>query len=197
VSRQLPPRPNPEYLRKQAKALLEELRQQNPAAQLSDAQHALAHQYGFANWPLLMEQVTASATVSPEVRRAFAGRWIPDLPHSQLNPASPIVAAKIDIAIEGDSVRIAHLSVDGGGRQEHGVYLLLPDGEERDQGNGYRLSARWLAPRTLEFAARRNGEVVGRGSYEVSADGTRLTISGEGQRIVCLREGPLPSLRSG
>ena len=40
-------------LRKQAKALLQTLRQQNPDASLSAAQHALAGEYGFASWPKL------------------------------------------------------------------------------------------------------------------------------------------------
>jgi hypothetical protein len=46
MSRQLPPRPNLEYLRKEAKDLLEVLQRQDPSAQLADAQHALAREYG-------------------------------------------------------------------------------------------------------------------------------------------------------
>jgi len=42
MSRDLPPQPSLEYLRKRAKALLSEMQQHNPALQLADAQHALA-----------------------------------------------------------------------------------------------------------------------------------------------------------
>lgn len=42
MSRNLPVRPNLEYLKKEAKALLEVLQQQNAAAKLADAQHALS-----------------------------------------------------------------------------------------------------------------------------------------------------------
>ena len=42
MSRDLPARPNLEFLKKQAKKLLQTLERQNPHAQLSDAQHALA-----------------------------------------------------------------------------------------------------------------------------------------------------------
>ena len=42
MSRQLPPRPNLEYLRKEAKDLLETLQRQDSSAHLADAQHALA-----------------------------------------------------------------------------------------------------------------------------------------------------------
>jgi hypothetical protein len=42
MSRHLPARPNLEFLRKEAKSLLEVLLQRDAAAQLADAQHALA-----------------------------------------------------------------------------------------------------------------------------------------------------------
>jgi ClpA/ClpB-like protein len=54
---QLPPRPSLGHLRKQAKDLLRELRQQRPAATLVEAQHALARRYGFASWPKLKAHV--------------------------------------------------------------------------------------------------------------------------------------------
>ena len=60
MSRDLPPNPNLEHLKKQAKALLENLRQQNPNATLVDAQHALAREYGFPSWPKLKTHVEAS-----------------------------------------------------------------------------------------------------------------------------------------
>ena len=44
MSRQLPLRPNLEHLRKQTKERLDQLQQQDPSAQLADAQHALARE---------------------------------------------------------------------------------------------------------------------------------------------------------
>ncbi len=44
---------NLEWLRKQAKRLLVEIRKTNPAAQLADAQFALAKQHGFSSWRAL------------------------------------------------------------------------------------------------------------------------------------------------
>lgn len=44
---------NLEWLRKQAKRLLDEMRKTNPAAKLADAQFALAKQQGFASWRAL------------------------------------------------------------------------------------------------------------------------------------------------
>jgi hypothetical protein len=57
MSRDLPPNPNLEHLKKQAKALLEKLRQRNTDVTLVDAQHALAREYGFPSWPKLKAHV--------------------------------------------------------------------------------------------------------------------------------------------
>ena len=62
---ELPPRPSLAYLRKQAKELLSRLRAQNPNATLSDAQHVLAGDYGFASWPKLKAHVEAAAASAP------------------------------------------------------------------------------------------------------------------------------------
>jgi len=70
--RYLPPKPNLEYLKKEAKELLDDFARHDPAAvarfralksqtsdpaKLADAQHVLAREYGFANWARLKEHV--------------------------------------------------------------------------------------------------------------------------------------------
>src|SRR3977135_1322073 len=73
MSRQLPARPNLEHLKRQAKELLHDFQQGEPAAidrlrslasasaapKLADAQHVIARDYGFATWPKLKEHVEA------------------------------------------------------------------------------------------------------------------------------------------
>jgi ATP-dependent Clp protease ATP-binding subunit ClpC len=59
MSRDLPANPNLEHLKKQAKALLDKLRQANPDATLVDAQHTLAREYAFPSWPKLKAHVEA------------------------------------------------------------------------------------------------------------------------------------------
>src|SRR5689334_19954444 len=97
MSKSLPPRPNLEQLRKQAKELLKALRTGDPEARdlfqqlhseasrhsasqfsevtLSEAQHVLARDYGFATWAELKEQVEslANAAANPvdQLRIAF------------------------------------------------------------------------------------------------------------------------------
>ena len=76
MSRNLPDRPNLEYLKKEAKALLDTMQQTDAAAQLADAQHALAREYGFASWPKLKAHVAAIAGTAPH---PLIGRWIADV----------------------------------------------------------------------------------------------------------------------
>jgi ankyrin repeat protein len=57
--RQLPDRPNLEHLRNEAKQRLKELRGEQPAARLSDAQLLVAREYGFASWRQLKAAVDA------------------------------------------------------------------------------------------------------------------------------------------
>jgi hypothetical protein len=88
MSTELPQNPNLEHLKKQAKALLNDFRENEPQAierfnslrlkdapQLSDAQYLIARQYGFNNWSKLKEHVEAlaapTAEVLQEARKAF------------------------------------------------------------------------------------------------------------------------------
>jgi ankyrin repeat protein len=80
MSRELPAKPNLEYLKKQAKELLHDFQRSKPHAadrfrafassctpanaKLADAQHVVARDYGFANWPKLKEHVD-SFTLTP------------------------------------------------------------------------------------------------------------------------------------
>ncbi|HEX8694958.1 MAG TPA: ankyrin repeat domain-containing protein [Longimicrobium sp.] len=56
----LPDAPNLDWLRKQAKRHLQELRRTNPDARLADAQFGLARRYGFSSWRALKAHVDAS-----------------------------------------------------------------------------------------------------------------------------------------
>jgi hypothetical protein len=55
--RELTLRPSLAHLKKQSKALLDAMRQHRPDVTLTDAQHALAQEYGFPSWPQLKRHV--------------------------------------------------------------------------------------------------------------------------------------------
>jgi ATP-dependent Clp protease ATP-binding subunit ClpC len=70
MSRKLPLHANIEHLRKQAKERLRELQKTDPQAKLTDAQHAIALEYGFASWPTLrahVESLGAQLVTAPGV----------------------------------------------------------------------------------------------------------------------------------
>lgn len=66
MSLTLPPRPSLDHLKKQAKDRLVALQAASPGAQLADAQHVLARDYGFASWPKLKAHVGALAASALE-----------------------------------------------------------------------------------------------------------------------------------
>jgi hypothetical protein len=74
---QLPAFPNPDNLRKQAKARLAKMRAHAPGARLTEAQLVLAREYGFPTWAALQGEASRRAN-SPagawgRIRRAPSG----------------------------------------------------------------------------------------------------------------------------
>src|SRR5439155_3010696 len=69
ASASLPDAPNLDWLRKQAKRRLDELRQAKPGAKLADAQFELAQHYGFSSWRALKTHVD-SLTVDGQLFEA-------------------------------------------------------------------------------------------------------------------------------
>ncbi|MEQ4209317.1 hypothetical protein ABN028_30910 [Actinopolymorpha sp. B17G11] len=63
--RVLPDTPNLDFLRQEAKDLLVALRETDPTAALSDAQRAVADQYGFRTWPDLKAEVERRRSMPP------------------------------------------------------------------------------------------------------------------------------------
>ena len=77
MSLNLPEFPNLDHLKKQAKSLLRELQQRNPGATLTQTQHAIAREYGFASWPKLkahVESLPRPANPSPAAQPAARDR---------------------------------------------------------------------------------------------------------------------------
>lgn len=172
MSRQLPAHPNLEHLKNQAKDRLDDLRGRNPSAKLADAQHAIAREYGFVNWAALKAHVEAAPARSP-----FEGSWNVDLERSSRHPHNAVQSATLRFTVNGDTVELGHDGVDPSGRQERSHNTLRVDGVEREAAPGLMMTTRWLGPRAFETIAKREGRVIGHGTYEVSSDGKTLTVS--------------------
>ena len=187
MSRNLPPHPNLEHLKKQAKDLLHDLQQQNPNAKLADAQFALAREYGFASWPKLKSYVESLLIrVEPENANPFVGKWRANLSKSKRHPANQFQSAMIEFKVDGNTLTIIDAVIDESGHEVTANNTILVDGNEHpsENGNGYVLVAKWNGPRVIETSATKDGLDVGWGKYEVSKDGNTLTISGDEQVIV-------------
>ena len=162
MSRPLPPNPNLEFLRKQAKDLLREMLQQDPASKLTDAQHVLAREYGFASWPKLKAYLESSAKPA----NPLVGTWIADVSKSRQHPLNPFQSATLTFDVVGDIVTIADVVVDASGHEERSTNTIRADGEERSEiRTDYAVLTRWLSSHVLETVvkkerrSRRKGEI--------------------------------------
>jgi hypothetical protein len=180
MSRNLPDRPNLEFLKKEAKTLLESMQRAATGAQLADAQYALARDYGFDSWPKLKAHVEAVAM------HPLTGRWVADVARSTRHPANQFRSATIVFAVDGNTVNVADEFVDEAGKTVRARNTIEADGVARSMDGGFLVTATWLAPNDLETMATRNGEEVGRGRYTVSADGRHLTIVSNGDQVIVL-----------
>ena len=153
MSRHLPPHPSLEYLKKQAKESLRDMRQRDPASKLAGAQHAIAREYGFSSWTKLKAHVESLQT------NPFVGGWTANLSKSKRRPGSPFNSATLHVDVVGDTVTITDVVVDTSGREERRKNTLQADGKEHpSEYGGYLLVARWLSSHALEAVVKKNGE---------------------------------------
>ncbi len=157
----LPDAPNLDWLRKQAKRRLDDLRTANPAARLSDAQFDLAKELGFPSWRALKKHVdslTLDGQLFDAAKTGDVSRLIALLGR---NPE------KLQLRTKPHEQTLLHLAAFGG--HLAAVNLLLARGLDvnlRDKGdNTYAMH--WAAAAGHLDVVRRladaGGEVVGHG----------------------------------
>ena len=80
---------------------------------------------------------------------------------------------------------LVYSGINASGEEESATTTLHADGKERPASElapGVMLVTRWVSPHKLETATTKDGEAVGLGTYEVSADGMTLTATVSGTR---------------
>lgn len=187
MSRNLPARPNLEYLKKEAKDRLDALRQSDSSAQLADAQFALAREYGFDSWPKMKAHVES---IAPPAANPLAGGWIANLAKSKRHPANLFRTARVHFTIDGNGVDIVDEFVDESGKAVRGRNHVDADGVERQGRNGYSLTARWLT-NGLEVITQKDGVMIGTATYALSPDARQLTVFDDrGESIIVFDRSP-------
>jgi ankyrin repeat protein len=149
MSRTLPERASLEFLTKQAKEFLrdvkagdaiarERLRAWGPAGtsaapKLGDCQHALAREYGFASWPRLRAHVEALGATDPMEALAAALKSRQAAPVADVLNRFPSVKARLNEAVLGGAFGATPLivAVQQGNREL--VDLLLQSGADINQ----------------------------------------------------------------
>jgi len=142
----LPARPNLDWLRKTAKDLLRELRTQNPARKLADAQFALARQYGFSSWRALKAHVDQLHDTSPTLSDEEVAAFLRHIGAGHIEAIEAAIAASPAIVNAvgphpywGGRPQALHVSIETGRRDVFD--LLLAAGADINGNN--RLYDQW------------------------------------------------------
>jgi ankyrin repeat protein len=158
---QLPESPSLEWLRKQAKRRLEELRRSDPAAKLADAQFELAKEHGFTSWRALKAHVDS---LTDDGRVLAAARAGDDAELARLLDEHPDL---LGARTKPYGQTLLHVAAHNG--HERAAALLLERGLDvnaRDEGdNAYALhfAAGAGHVEVVRRLADAGGDVVGEG----------------------------------
>jgi hypothetical protein len=110
----------------------------------------------------------------------FVGTWIANIEKSRRHANHQFQGASLSFDVTGDVVTLIHGGVNAAGKQESGTTVLRADGDDHEVSPlapGVMVSARWRDANVLETVAKKDGKVVGDGTYEVSGDGRTLTAT--------------------
>ena len=111
---------------------------------------------------------------------AFTGTWIANIEKSRRHPNHQFQSATLTFEVSEEAVTLTHAGVNMAGKHESGTTKLHPDGQEHPisaQAPGVVVVTKWVGADVLETEGKKDGQVVGRGTYAVSEDGKTLTAT--------------------
>jgi hypothetical protein len=108
----------------------------------------------------------------------LTGGWIANIDQSRRDPNHQFSRATMRFELDGTQVTLIYGGVNASGRQEQGAQTLSADGHDHPvaQAPGVVVNTT-LAPHALHSIARKDGQIVGRGIYEVAEDGRTMTAT--------------------
>ncbi len=110
---------------------------------------------------------------------SFLGTWTANLSKSRRHANHQFESATLGFEMSGDAVQVTHSGVNAKGDHESGTTTFHPDGKEYPvaEAPGVVAVAEWVGTRILETTAKKDGKIVGHGTYEISDDGQTLTVT--------------------
>ena len=110
------------------------------------------------------------------------GMWIANLAKSRRHENHQFQSASLRFEVSGNTVSLTQAGVNMSGKDESSTLTLVADGKEHPvaQAPGVVVISKWIGQHILETIGKRGEAVLGRGSYEVAADGQTLiaTVAG-------------------
>ena len=110
----------------------------------------------------------------------LSGQWIANLEKSRRHENHLFQSAALRFEVTGNTVALTQSGVNMSGKDESSTLTLVADGEEHavsPQAPGVVVISRWIGTHTLETTGKRGEAILGRGTYEVAADGHTLTAT--------------------
>jgi hypothetical protein len=109
---------------------------------------------------------------------SLAGTWIANIAKSRRHENHRFAAATMHFAIAQDEVRLSYEGVNASGKVERSEQVLRADGLPHDHPlePGIVVTSS-LGPRGFASIATKDGATMGRGSYDVSEDGSTMTAT--------------------
>jgi hypothetical protein len=109
----------------------------------------------------------------------LAGAWIANIAKSRRHPNHLFQSSTMRFDVAENLVVLAYAGVNMAGKHESATQTLQVDGVEHpiEQAPGVVSRCSWIGSRTLETVGKKDGVVLGQGTYSVSEDGGTLTAT--------------------
>ena len=107
----------------------------------------------------------------------LAQTWNANIEKSRRHKNHLFQRASMTFTVDGQTVVLSYDGINMSGKQESSTQTLQADGVEYPipQAPGVVSQCTLVGDRGLETLGKRTGDIIGRGLYEVSADGATMT----------------------
>jgi hypothetical protein len=111
----------------------------------------------------------------------LSGTWIANVATSRRHANHQFESATMVFEVGADEVVLTYDGINASGKREANTQTLHADGQERaiPEAPGF-VAVSTLSERRLEAMGKKDGAVMGRGTYEVSDDGQTMTATVSG-----------------